>query len=123
MRRSFTHAISPFVQQTIERARAAQAQGNPDEAFALLEEAHVIGQSSTRWHVHVHILMLFWAVRHGRVGEVMGQLPRILGAATKTALGLVPAGNTGGSNVSPFKRMPIAPAHQAIINQADALTR
>jgi len=30
-----------------------------------------------------------------------------IGAATKTAVGLIPTGNTGVSNVSPFKRMPI----------------
>jgi hypothetical protein len=39
--------------------------------------------------------------------EIGGQVLRIFGAATKTALGLVPLGNTGGSNVGPFRRMPI----------------
>src|SRR6185503_818221 len=32
---------------------------------------------------------------------------RIVGAAALTAFGLVPHGNTGGSNVSPFRRMHI----------------
>lgn len=41
--------------------------------------------------------------------EALGQVLRMAGAATKTALGWVPAGNTGGANVSPFKRMPVAP--------------
>jgi hypothetical protein len=33
---------------------------------------------------------------------------RIVGAATKTAFGLVPIGTTGGANVSPLKPMPVA---------------
>jgi hypothetical protein len=37
----------------------------------------------------------------------LGQLIRIVGAATKTAIGWVPRGNTGGSNVSPFKPMAV----------------
>ena len=43
--------------------------------------------------------------RSGR--EVAGQILRIAGAATKTAVRLVPAGNTGGANVSPFRSMPV----------------
>ncbi|WP_367254946.1 DUF3703 domain-containing protein [uncultured Phenylobacterium sp.] len=31
----------------------------------------------------------------------------MVGAATKTAIGLVPQGNTGGSHVSAFRPMPI----------------
>jgi hypothetical protein len=41
--------------------------------------------------------------------EVFGQIFRIVGAATKTPFGIVPQGNTGGANVSPFKKMPIDP--------------
>jgi hypothetical protein len=51
--------------------------------------------------------MLDWAVRRRDPREIVGQVFRIVGAATKTAIGLIPTGNTGGSNVSPFKRMPI----------------
>jgi len=62
--------------------------------------------------------MLLWAVKQGKIGEVFGQLFRIAGAATKTAFGLVPTGNTGGANVSPFKAMPIKPNLNAIIEKA-----
>jgi len=41
-----------------------------------------------------------------------------VGAATKTSFGLVPQGNTGGANVSPFKVMPVKPEYEAIINSA-----
>lgn len=62
--------------------------------------------------------MLRWAVRRRRWREVAGQLLRLLGAATATAFGLVPVGNTGGANVSAFKRMPIPPDLQAEIDAA-----
>lgn len=39
--------------------------------------------------------------------EIWGQIIRIIGAATKTPFGIYPTGNTGGSNVWFFKRMPI----------------
>lgn len=62
--------------------------------------------------------MLVWAARNYSVREMLGQIFRIVGAATKTAFGLVPQGNTGGANVSPFKKMPIAPDLAALIHKA-----
>ena len=58
--------------------------------------------------------------RQSNIQEVAGQIFRISGAVTKTIFGLIPSGNTGGSNVSPFKRMPISPELQAIISTARA---
>ena len=43
---------------------------------------------------------------------------RIVGAATKTFIGLVPAGNTGGANVSAVRPMPLDPELAAIIEKA-----
>lgn len=79
---------------------------------------HVVGQESTYWHVKAHLLMLAWACRNYRQKELLGQLFRIVGAATKTAIGLVPKGNTGGANVSPFKTMPVSAELDEIINTA-----
>ena len=87
-------------------------------AFIHLENAHVLGQESTWWHVRVHYLMFLWALDQQNIKEAIGQIIRILGAATKTAIGLVPAGNTGGANISPFKRLPVNPALQAAISKA-----
>ena len=78
----------------------------------------MLGQESTYWHVKVHVLMMVWAVRNGSARETLGQLFRIIGAATKTCFGLVPQGNTGGANVSPFKKMPISPELTALIQKA-----
>ena len=62
--------------------------------------------------------MLQWAIQNRKLKEFFGQTFRVAGAATKTAAGLVPKGNTGGANVSPFKQMPIKPAHQTLIDKA-----
>jgi hypothetical protein len=116
--RNFTKRIACYVEFELENAQVASSAGNDSQEFAHLERAHVLGQESTYWHVKVHALMLVWAVRHGSVREALGQIFRICGAATKTAFGLVPQGNTGGANVSPFKKMPIAPELATLIQRA-----
>lgn len=103
----FGHAIRPFVQRELDAADAGKLRGDLSGSFENLERAHVLSQVSTREHVRVHWQMLVWAVRRRDPREIVGQVFRIVGAATKTAVGLIPTGNTGGSNVSPFKRMPI----------------
>lgn len=118
MQRTFTKRISPFVEVELENAKQAKSAGDPQQEFAYLERAHVLGQESTYWHVKVHALMLLWAARNSSAREALGQVFRIFGAATKTAFGLVPQGNTGGANVSPFKKMPIAPELAALIQRA-----
>jgi Protein of unknown function (DUF3703) len=114
----FGRRIFPYVQAELQLAALAELEGKLQQAFTHLERAHVLGQNSTLQHVRVHYAMLCWAFRHRKIKEVCGQLVRIVGAATKTALGLVPKGNTGGSNVSPFKRLPVAPDLEACIREA-----
>jgi hypothetical protein len=111
----FSRNIRPFV--SLEIAAAARAQSD-SVSFRHLERAHVLGQSSPREHVRAHLHMLVWAWRHRHAREVYGQLFRLLGAAALTAIGIVPTGNTGGSNVSPFRKMAIAPDLAALINTA-----
>lgn len=118
MRRGFSQQIASHVEIELANAERANSAGDAQQEFAYLERAHVIGQESTYWHVKVHILMLLWAARNRSVQEAFGQVFRIVGAATKTAFGLVPPGNTGGANVSPFKKMPIAPDLAALIQKA-----
>ena len=115
---SYRHRIRPAVRAEIDASRRADEQGDAAEAFRCLEHADVLGQSSTRLHVQVHWLMLRWAARHRHGAEASGQLLRILAAATKTALGWVPRGNTGGTSVGVFRRLPIAPELQQQIDAA-----
>ena len=104
---SFSRAIAPFVSAELQSAAQANANGQPEVAFRFLERAHVLAQSATVQHVRVHWQMLRWGMTQRNFKEVFGQLFRLVGAATKTVFGLVPAGNTGGTNVSAFRPMPI----------------
>ena len=115
---TFSRNIAPFVTQELVLAADARRAQNPTKEFEHLENAHVLGQESTYQHTKVHCLMLAWAIRQGKAKEIWGQLFRIIGASTKTALGLVPSGNTGGSNISPFATRAISPAHRTIIEKA-----
>ena len=114
----YRHRIRPAVLAEIDASRRAEEQGDAAEAFRCLERAHVLGQPSTRLHVRVHWLMLRWAARHRHGREAAGQVLRIVGAATKTAFGWVPRGNTGGTAVGAFRRLPIAPELQRQIDAA-----
>tara|TARA_B100000795_G_scaffold259205_1_gene233969 strand:+ start:484 stop:852 length:369 start_codon:yes stop_codon:yes gene_type:complete len=118
MSSSFSKNITQFVICELELAAQAKDSGNIAVEFQYLENAHVLGQESTYWHVKVHILMFMWACRNFKPKELLGQAFRIVGAVTKTVFGLVPQGNTGGANVSPFKAMPVKPEYEAIINSA-----
>lgn len=115
---SFARRIRPHVQAELDAAAACEARGEPVSAFAHLERAHVLGQASTVEHVRVHAAMLRWALRHHDGVEALGQVWRIVGAATKTALGWVPSGNTGGARVSGFRRMDVTADLQRLIDAA-----
>lgn len=110
---NFANNIRPYVD-----AELVAAARDPAHTFRHLERAHVLGQASTREHVRVHWRMLGWAWRQRDSREWFGQSFRLIGAATKTFIGLVPNGNTGGANVSAVKPMPIDPELEAIITRA-----
>ena len=120
---SFRKNIQPFVQRELALAEAARRSGNPEQQFRHLENAHVLGQRSTWLHTWVHMKMWRWALGQRRMGELWGQSIRVIGALTKTAVGLVPEGNSGGANVSPFRPMPISAEHARIIARARAAGR
>ena len=114
----YTENIKPYVLEEIRTSAAESREGNSAQAFTHLENAHVLGQESTYLHVLAHIHMARWAVRQKDFKELAGQIIRIIGAATKTAVGLVPIGNTGGSNISPFKPLPLSDEHSRLITKA-----
>lgn len=118
MNSSFSSRIRPRVQAELDASVAAEARGEFQTAFGHLERAHVLGQRATAQHVRVHWRMFRFALRHRRRGEVRGQLWRIVDAAIFTAPGLVPEGNTGGSNVSSVRRLPIAEDLQQVLDAA-----
>lgn len=100
----------------IGRARASIRAGELDAGFSHLERAHVIGQDFVVPHVRSHWLMLAVEVRRRRPRAVVGQAIRIVLGALGSAVGIVPTGNTGGTDISMFRRMPVPRELQAIID-------
>jgi hypothetical protein len=113
----FGRRIRPSVQAELDAAVTCEAKGEADQAFGHLERAHVLGQAATREHIRVHWAMLRWALRKGEAAEVAGQICRIAAATSKTWL-WVPTGNTGGASVGAFRRMPVPPDLQRLIDAA-----
>ncbi len=100
-----------------EMARALPLieQGDLTGAMVHLERAHVIGQAHVLPHVRSHWQILRVELRRGRPLAVLGQAVRMVLGALGSAVGVVPTGNTGGSDISMFRRLPIAPDLQDII--------
>lgn len=78
-----------------------------DCAFSHLERAHVLGQKYVIPHTvsHWYMLKIGWKKRD--LKEILGQLIRLPLGLVGSFVGIVPTGNTGGSNVSAFIKMDI----------------
>lgn len=100
----------------IALAKEFIARGALETGFAHIERAHVIGQAFVVPHARSHWLMLNVECRRRRPVAAFGQVVRIVLGALGSAVGVVPVGNTGGSDVSMFKYMPIEPELQNIID-------
>jgi len=100
----------------IAQAKSLIASGDLAASFAHLERAHVIGQDCVVPHVTSHWLMFLIELQRRRLAAILGQAIRIVLGALGSAVGIVPTGNTGGTNVSMFKRMPVAAELQNIID-------
>ncbi len=105
---AFDHSVST--------ARELMRLGALDAAFSHLERAHVLGQYEVLPHVLTHALMLQHAVLAWEPLAALGQAVRIVLGALGSAVGRVPVGNTGGSNVSMFAPMPIPADLQALLH-------
>ncbi len=118
--KSASQGICKYVDHELKAAKSLEHE-NPVQAFRHLERAHILGQHSTIQHVRAHWYMFRWGLRQSDFRECVGQLFRIVGAATKTAIGWVPRGNTGGANVSPFKSMEVPADLAAVMSRASEL--
>lgn len=106
--------------QEIALARECIAAGDLDRAFRHLERAHVLGQAFVRPHAKVHGLMLTLELRRARPLAAFGQVVRIVLGSVGSAIGIVPVGNTGGTDISMFKRLPIAPDLQQLMDRSSS---
>lgn len=84
-------------------------------AFEHLETAHVLGQRYVVPHVTTHYWMLRIGMKRRSLPEVWGQFLRIVLGALGSAFGIVPVGNTGGTNINMFKRLPVDPCVKELI--------
>jgi len=114
----FAKQIRPYIQLELAAAAAAERHGDHRQAFRHLERAHILSQGATIEHARVHGYMLGFALRHGLVREALGQIPRLLLAAPLSLVGLVPSGNSGGSNLSGLRPMPVPEDLQQLIDGA-----
>lgn len=93
--------------EELEASFAARKRIDFNKEWAHLERAHILGQFQAVEHLWVHILMIRFSIVHFRIGEFLGQIPRILLAIPGSLSGLAPRGNTGGSDVGIFTPMEI----------------
>lgn len=91
----------------LEDAQRARASADATEEWRHLERAHILSQPLAGRHVRTHLAMLGAAVRRRDPREITGQLMRLALAAPGSWTRRYPVGNTGGSNVSAFKPMPV----------------
>lgn len=80
-----------------------------DEAWPLLEEAHILSQPWAVAHVRVHSRMLTLAIRARDRREVVGQVIRLVVAGPGSLVGRYPVGNTGRAGVGLTEPMPVPP--------------
>lgn len=110
-----SHDLASAIANELALAGSFELSGDLNLAFHHLERAHVLGQASTYRHTRIHWRMLRLAIKQRSPREIWGQIVRIVGASTKTPFGIYPTGNTGGSDVWFFKRMPIPDDLQKIL--------
>ena len=100
----------------IALAKELIEKGELEAGFRHLERAHIIGQAFVLPHAKTHWLMFGVECRRRRVMAAFGQVVRIGLGMLGSAVGVVPVGNTGGTDISMFKRMPIDTELQKIID-------
>lgn len=75
-------------------------------SFYHLENAHILGQKNLFRHTLSHYWMFIWGIKSKNGKEIIGQVLRIMASILFTLI-WVPVGNTGGTNISPIKKLSI----------------
>ncbi len=76
------------------------------QAFYHLENAHILGQEHLWRHTLSHYWMFVFGIKTKNTKETIGQVIRMIASLIFTLI-WVPKGNTGGSDISPIKPIPI----------------
>lgn len=115
---SLPKGLKPFYEIELEKYRKEYVSGNLKEAWSHLERAHILGQQYPYAHTFVHWKMLQFGFKIKSGKEIVGQIPRLVFGGVKSFVGIIPAGNPGGSNVLPLKPFDIEKELQDIFIKA-----
>lgn len=96
----------------------ARSTGDAEAAWIALERAHIVSQPVLSLHLANHWAMLGFAAGQRDWREVTGQIFRLILAPLGAVSKRNPIGNTGRSNVSAFKSMPIPDDLALRLNEA-----
>lgn len=107
MNLSMPQCIKLHYQEEINNYRKYFSSKEFSKAWVSLERSHILGQRYPLEHTYTHWLMLIYGFKIKNFKEVIGQLPRLIAGGIKSFVGVIPVGNTGGSNVSALRAMPI----------------
>lgn len=113
-----TDEIRDRIAGDLAESKAARRRGDWDRCWQLLEDAHVLSQPWAWSHVRVHGAMLAAGWRARDVGEVCGQILRLLVGGPASVLERYPAGNTGRARIPATMPMPIRPELAELLEQS-----
>lgn len=110
-----------YYKQELEKFQIKYLKGDFQNAWKLLERAHIIAQKYPYQHTYVHWKMLQFGFKIKNAKEIFGQIPRLIFGGVKSFVGKVPVGNPGGANVPPLKPFPIENDIQEIFKRAGVI--
>ena len=102
-----TLRVEKLIARELADYRAARTGNDPAKAWIALERAHILSQPYLVPHLANHWEMLKFSAAERDVKEIVGQIARLALAPLGSLTGRIPVGNTGRSDVSAFKSMPI----------------
>ncbi len=106
-RQDIKSSIVELINAEMAAYLAAKAGDDRVKAWGALERAHILSHPYLPLHVANHWAMLKFAFETRDAKEAIGQMTRLALAPLGALTGRIPIGNTGRSNVSAFKTMPI----------------
>jgi len=96
---------SEFYKQ-LQLGKEALNNKNLRSSFHYFENAHILGQRHLWRHTLSHYWMFVFGIKTKNTKETIGQVFRIIASLLFTLI-WVPKGNTGGTNISPIKPIPM----------------
>jgi hypothetical protein len=109
--------LKAFISKEVSLSRSLERKGDIEKAKTHLGRAHLLSQKHALYHVYIHFLMLFFAVRNFDLNEILGQTFRIIVTVPGHSLGKVPKGNIGWASVGLTEEMDIPEDLKLLLNE------